>query len=115
VARSGAAAREQIEASQAVRNKSFIPLSKAGIQLGSSAEVRRVQLLCVAQLRALCAWCLCSEFFLSVLAMLGKPAAACNQSACLTTAVLHDLQNSMLLLLLLLAVVLLVRRRVCAQ
>ncbi|KAF6258841.1 hypothetical protein COO60DRAFT_1074463 [Scenedesmus sp. NREL 46B-D3] len=38
VARSVAAAREQIEASQSVRNKSFIPLSKAGIQLGSSAQ-----------------------------------------------------------------------------
>eukprot|EP00879_Flechtneria_rotunda_P001687 GHRR01001847.1.p1 GENE.GHRR01001847.1~~GHRR01001847.1.p1 ORF type:complete len:491 (+),score=205.40 GHRR01001847.1:25-1473(+) len=38
VARSVTAAREQIEASQAARNKSFIPLSKAGIQLGSSAQ-----------------------------------------------------------------------------
>jgi hypothetical protein len=63
VARSVAAAREQIEASQAVRNKSFIPLSKAGIQLGSSAEVRRMLLACLAHLRVLCAWCLCSEVF----------------------------------------------------
>lgn len=40
IARSIVAAREQIEASQAARNKSFIPLIKAGIQLGSSAQVR---------------------------------------------------------------------------
>jgi len=40
VARSVAAAQEQLEASRAGRNKSFIPLSKAGIQLGSSKQVK---------------------------------------------------------------------------